>query len=247
MNYKKISISIILLSCFAITNKIVTMNTDNTGGWELAIPVVDDNLTLLFNGDGTIFESREDSITRRRQEIEEREHKKKLEVDKNIARVSREGLKEKDIDDWIIDSILEKRLSSTGLKSLIKYGLEKYVNYKSDDITKKIINTETLLKVAIKAKNLEFVKLLVSIGAKIDDNAMKALDDEYSKIKLGPKFNFNLRSAEEIARIEEIDQFLHEAKSQQDAMPEFTKSLMQKTSPNTPKNAKPDVKIKFAK
>jgi len=43
---------------------------------------------------------------------------------KNIARVSREGVQEKDMP-WIIDAISQNRLSVNDLQSLIKFGLKK--------------------------------------------------------------------------------------------------------------------------
>jgi len=119
---------------------------------------------LIFNGDGSIFE---DPVAKR----ERSERDLKLEVVKNIARVSREGIQEKDMW-WIIDAISLDRLSIDGLKHLIKFGLEKYVNYshKSGCL---LVPDITCLEAAITGRNLEIVKLLVSIGAKINESVLE--------------------------------------------------------------------------
>jgi RING-finger-containing ubiquitin ligase len=117
------------------------------------------------------------------EEIESIERKERLNIVKEVARMSIEGVKEQDLEQIYI-AIMKKRLSAPAIKALIKSGLDKYINNEISNL-----NGRTLLTAAIislpdtnlhndiiffdKGHNaninaLEIVKLLVSIGAKID-------------------------------------------------------------------------------
>jgi RING-finger-containing ubiquitin ligase len=140
---KQLSISLVLLSCLAITNKACAMN-------------------LQFDQEA-------------REEREER-----LKTVKYVARASRTGVMEQDIQ-WICHAIAGKRLSVPALKILIKSGLDKYVNEKTyNPFTSS--KDATILEQAIMPSSysinpdidaLEIIRLLVSIGAKIDNNVLK--------------------------------------------------------------------------
>ena len=139
---KKVSISLVLLNCFAVTSKMGAM----------------DPVKLI-----------------------------RTRIDSKIKKISETGLQEKDLR-WIINELNNNFLNINDLQDLIKLGLTKYINYKVecgffgflDGAFVNFYNHEghTLLKSAIKNNNLEMVKLLISVGAYIDEDTLKTSSEQ---------------------------------------------------------------------
>lgn len=197
----KLSISLILLSCFAITSKIGAMDLDD-----------------FLQQDNSQHTQQYNTNTANRL---------KLEVTRNVERVSIEGLQEQDME-WIIDAIFNKSLDTQNLNTLIKLGLSKYTNtYESRSIYPSITfsgkEKKTILNIAVAKNSLELIQLLISIGARIKEDTLSA--SELRKMISFESAKENIE-VEEFCIADEIYEFLPTAKELQE---KTEKGLQEKT------------------
>ena len=173
---KQLSISIALLGCFAVINNAgAGIKTPKLSKGEIQVAMTNEG---QVNGFG-VFNVPD---RRNRREVIRNDYRKKYEK-KVEDLVSNKRMVDKEDIKWIDRAIERRVLSVESLKKLIKYGLGEYVNYPIETIL--INDPKTLLRTAIVNSGpdndmLKIVELLVSIGAKIDDNSLKAAEEDAS-------------------------------------------------------------------